>query len=88
LEGEEQAALRALVRRHLRHVVAVEKDPSFGDLVGRVPHDRVGERALAGAVRPHHRVHLVQADLEVDALDDRCAVLQSDVHVLKLQQSH
>ena len=70
LEREEQAALRALVRRHLGHVLAVEEDPALGDLVGRVAHDRVGERALPGAVRPHDGVHLVQADLEVDPLDD------------------
>ena len=88
LEGEEQAALRALVRRQLRHVLAVEEDPALGDLVGRVAHDRVGERALPGAVRPHDGVHLVQVDLEVDALDDLGAVLQRDVEVLELQQSH
>ena len=88
LEREEEAALRALVRRQLRHVLAVEEDPALGDLVGRVAHDRVRERALPGAVRPHDRVHLVHVDLEVDALDDLGAVLERDVEVLELQQSH
>ena len=88
LEGEEEAALRALVRPQLRHVLAVEEDLALGDLVGRVAHDRVGERRLAGAVRPHDRVHLVRVDLEVDALDDLGAVLERDVEVLELQQCH
>jgi hypothetical protein len=88
LEGEEEAALRALVGAELRHVVAVEEEAPFGDLVGGVTHQRVGEGRLAGAVRPHYRVHLVQVHLEVDALDDLGAVLERDVQVLKLEQCH
>ena len=37
----------------LGDVLAVEQDLPLGDLVGRVTHDRVGERRLAGAVRAH-----------------------------------
>ena len=88
LEGEEEAALRALVGAHLRHVLAVEEQAPLGDLVGRVAHERVGEGRLAGAVRPHDRVHLVRVHLEVDALDDLGAVLERDVQVLQLQQCH
>ena len=88
LEGEEEAPLRALVGAHLGDVLAVEEDLPLGDLVGRVAHQRVGERGLAGAVRPHHRVHLVRVDGQVDALDDLGSVLgQCDVQVLELKLS-
>ena len=88
LEREEEAALRALVRLELGHVLAVEEDLALGDLVGRVAHQRVRERRLAGAVRAHDRVDLVRVDREVDALDDLGAVLERDVQVLQFEQSH
>ena len=37
-----------------------------GDLVAGPAHEHVGQRALARAVRAHHRVHLAAAHLEVD----------------------
>ena len=86
LEREEEPALRALVGAGLGDVLAVEEDLPLGHLVGRVAGDRVGERRLAGAVRPHDRVHLVRVDREVDALDDLRPVLQRNVEVLQLQQ--
>ena len=86
LEGEEEALLRALVGAGLDDVLAVEQDLALGDLVGRVAHQRVGERRLAGAVRAHDRVLLVQVDGEVDTLDDLGAVLERDVQVLDLQK--
>src|SRR3972149_1744533 len=58
LHGEEEAAAGALVRPQRRHVLALEIDVAGGDLVARVAHEGVGERALAGAVRPHDGVHL------------------------------
>ena len=88
LEGKEEAALRAFVGAELRHVLAVEEEAAFGDLVGGVAHERVREGRLAGPVRAHDRVHLVQVDLEVDALDDLGAVLERDVQVLQFQQCH
>ena len=67
LEREEEAALRALVRPHLEDRLAVQEDVALGDLVGRMAHERVGERGLAGPVRAHDRVHLVRVDREVEA---------------------
>ena len=84
LEGQEEPALRALVRPHLQHALAVEEDLALGDLVGRMAHQRVCERGFAGAVRAHDRVHLVQVHGEVDALDDLGSVLECDVQVLQL----
>ena len=88
LEGQEEPALRALVGPQLDEVLAVEQDLALGDLVGRVPHQRVGERRLARAVRAHDRVLLVQVDRQVDALDDLGAVFERDVEVLDLEQCH
>ena len=88
LEREEQALLRALVGTELRDVDAVEQDLALGDLVGRMAHQRVGEGRLARPVRAHDRVLLVRVHRQVDALDDRGAVLERNVQVLDLQQCH
>ncbi len=85
LKREKEAALGPLVGFHLDDVLAVEEDLALGDLVGRMAHERVGERRLAGAVRPHDRVHLVRVDGQVDAADDLRAVLERDVQVLDLE---
>ena len=88
LERQEEAALRALVRLELHHVLAVEQDLAFRDPVGRMPHQGVRERRLAGPVGPHDGVLLVHVHSEVDTLDDLGAVLERDVQVLDLQQCH
>ena len=85
LEREEEPALSALVGSHLDQVLAVEQDLALGDLVGRMPHQRVGERRLARPVRAHDRVHLVQVHCEIDALDDLGAVLERNVQILDLE---
>ena len=87
-EGVQQLVgpdMGALVGAGLGDVHAVEEDLALRDLVGRVARDRVGEGRLAGAVRAHDRMHLAGRDLEVDALDDRGAVLERDVQILQLQ---
>jgi hypothetical protein len=49
-------------------------------------HERVRERALAGAVGPHDRVDLVRVDRQVDAADD-LLIVDGDVQVFDLEQS-
>jgi hypothetical protein len=89
LEREEEASLRALIGLELEEALAVEEDLALGDLVRRVPHQRVGERGLARSVRTHHRVHLGNVDREIDALDDLLAgLLVRDVQILDLEHSH
>ena len=88
LEGEEEPELRALVGAQLAEVLPVEERLAAGDLVGRVAHQRVGERRLARAVRAHQRVNLARADREIDSLDDLGAVLQRDVQILQFEQCH
>ena len=62
--------LRAFLRRHGEKILAVVADGAARDLVRRIPRQHLRERALAGAVRPHDRVHLAGADLEVDSAED------------------
>ena len=73
LERQEEALARPLVRRPLEDVLALVADAALGDLVARVAGDDVGQRALAGAVRPHQRVDLALVDGQVDALEDLLA---------------
>ena len=35
-----------------------------------MPQERVGQRALAGAVRAHQRMHLARVDCQIDAVQD------------------
>ena len=86
LEREKEALLGPLVGFHLDEVLAVEEDLALGDLVGRMAHERVGERALAGAVRSHDCVHLARVDRQVDTADDFRPVLQRNVEVLDLEE--
>ena len=88
LEREEEAALGALVGAELGHVLPVEDDLALRHLVGRVAHERVGERRLPRPVRAHDRVLLPEIDFEVDTLDDLGAVLERDVQILDLELSH
>jgi hypothetical protein len=88
LEGEEEAALCALVRPQLGEVLAVEEDLALGHLVRWMAHEGVRERRLPGAVGPHDRVLLPEIDLEVDPLDDLGAVLERDVQIPDLELCH
>ena len=74
LEGQEHALGGALVRLHLEHVLAVEQDLAFGDLVVGLAGEHIGERRLARAVRAHDGVHLALVHGEVEAVEDLLAV--------------
>jgi hypothetical protein len=54
----------------VRDVLALEQDGAGRHRVGRVPHERVGQRRLAGAVRAHEGVDLAGLDGQVDAPQD------------------
>ena len=70
LEGEEHPEAGPLVGAQLQDVAALPRDLAAGHDIGRVAHQRVGERRLARAVRAHDRVDLALADVEVDPLED------------------
>src|SRR6185295_8742734 len=80
LEREEEARACTLVDGHLEDVAAAVRHFTTRDLVARMAHDRERERALAGAVRAHDRVHFPTAHDEVDPLEDLFA-LYVDVKV-------
>ena len=77
--------MQAPVGLHLGQVLAVEQELALGDLIGRVAHERIGERRLARAVRAHDRMGLVRAHGEIDTLDDLGAVLQRDMQILQFE---
>jgi len=84
LSASGKSTIAHLVGPELDNVLPVEENLSLGDLVRRVAHQRVRERALPGAVRPHDGVHLVRVDGQVDAPDDFGTVLEGDVEVSDL----
>src|SRR5690606_25621145 len=65
-----QAHVDALIRFKLKAVDAVEDNLPGGDVVIGVAHEHVGQRALAGAVRPHARVDLALTDGQVDTREN------------------
>ena len=69
-QRQETATWDPLVDGHREDVLAVERHGAGGDGVLGVAGDRVGQRRLAGAVRPHDRVGLAGANREVDAAED------------------
>ena len=70
LKREEQAGARALVRLHVEDVHAVHQDFAGGDSVVGMPAEHLGQRALAGAVRPHDGVDFAALDLKAQAADN------------------
>ena len=70
LEREEHAFAGPLLGVHVEQVLALVEDLALGDLVGVAAGQDAGERALAGAVRPHDGVDLAGVDRQVDALED------------------
>jgi hypothetical protein len=74
LEGEKHTGLRAFLGLHLQQVPAVVKHGAFGDLERRMSGEHLRQRALAGAVRPHHRMHFTGVDREIYAAEDGFAI--------------
>src|ERR1700730_4747322 len=74
LECEKQPLARPLVGRHGEQGAAERGDRAFADLVPVAAREPRSKRALAGAVRPHDRVHLAGADREIDTAQDLAAV--------------
>ena len=87
LHHEVEAGGGALPRRQRQHVGAVERDRPGGDRVAGLAHHDRRERALAGAVRAHHRVHLARRHGEVDALQD-LACRRPAREALDLERAH
>ena len=84
LEGEEQARHRALVRLQVEDRCAVQQHLTLGDLVIVLAGENVGERRLAGAVRPHDGVHFAGLHRQGETLQD-LAVANPCVKVLDLE---
>ena len=70
LEGHEKAFSRPFVRFELENIFAVHRHRASGHDVIRMAGQHLGERAFAGAVRPHDGVHLSLWNGETQAADD------------------
>ena len=70
LEGQEDAGGGAGIGLHLQHVLAVEQDLAVEDLIVLLAGDDIGQRRLAGAVRPHDGGDFAGGDGEVQAVED------------------
>src|SRR4029077_4569054 len=81
LEGEKQPLARPLLCRHREEVAAEIGHSALGDLIAVTAGEHRGERALAGTVRPHDRVHLVAIHGKVDAAQDLAAIGEPDMQV-------
>ena len=69
LERLEQPGLRPFVNGETHHLDTSDKRRT-GRLVVVVAHEDVGERGLAGPVRPHQGVYFTKRNDEVDPLED------------------
>ena len=87
LEAEEQAEGGAFLDRQRGDVRAAQQDPAFGDPVGRVAEQGVGEGRLAGAVGAHQGVQPARLDVEAHSSQD-LAVVDGDVEVDDPQGGH
>ena len=85
LEAEEHAAGGAAVGAELGDVLALEPDAPARDLVAGVGEEGLGQRGLAGAVRPHERVDFALADGQGHAAED-LGVGDPDVEILEFEK--
>ena len=84
LEGQEHALARPLLRRHRGQIAPPIEDASARDRVAVAACQRIGKRALAGAVRAHHGMHLAFRDLKVEPVQN-FLVIDLDVQVFDFQ---
>ena len=84
LERQEHALGGALVRRHLQQVLALEQDFAAGHLIAGLAGDDMGQRRLAGAVRPHDRVHLALVHGERQPVEN-FTLLDTDLQIFDFE---
>ena len=85
LERQENARLATSLRRPIGDVLALVEDLALGHLVARRTEQRLRQRRLAAAVRPHQGVQFASRDHQVDAAEDFGA-LDRNVQVADLEQ--
>ena len=85
LEREEQPGTRPLIRIHLQQVSAIEQHLTGGHVVALPAGQNVRQRAFAGSVRPHDRMHLAGLYRETYPVQDFLAV-HGRVQILNFDQ--
>src|ERR1700737_396473 len=69
-------------------IAAEIADDAFGHLVAVTTGEHRGERALAGPVRPHDRMHLAAVYREINAAQDLAAVREPRMQITDLEHWH
>src|SRR5271169_591228 len=85
LEGEKQPLARPLFGRHRKEIAAEIGDRALAHLVTVAAGEHRGERALAGAVRPHDRVHLSAVHGKIDTPQDLAAISEPRMQIADLE---
>src|SRR5437870_505357 len=84
LKRQEQAGPGPILGRHGQEILAEIRHLAAGDGVGRMPGERLGQRALARAVRSHDGLGLAGAHLKIQMSKDGLA-LDTDGQVADAQ---
>jgi hypothetical protein len=87
LERQENAARGPLVRGEREKIGALELHFAGRYLVARLSGQYMGERRLAGAIRPHDGMHLAAFDDEIDTFE-YFAVVDLDGEIFDFEQRH
>src|SRR5580658_139565 len=85
LEGEEDALTRPLVGAERQEVAALIGDAALRHVVAVAAGENARQRALAGAVGPHDRMHLAGGDAQIDAAEDLAPIGDAGVQIGYLQ---
>ncbi len=83
LESHENAFLRPLIGVQIQEIRPFIQDLTVSDVIGFVSRKDLGQRALAGPVRPHDGVDFTGLDGQVDPLEN-FGVLNTRVQILDL----
>ena len=70
LHDQENTFAGTVFGRHRQKVAAAEFDRAGSNLISGFAAQKIGQRRLAGAVRPHNRVDFALVDRQVEAFDD------------------
>ena len=74
----------SLVWRQFKNILAFKPYLSFGNCIGRMPHQGIGQGRFAGAVRPHQSVYFTLLHAEIDAFKD-LAIFDADMQIANFQ---
>ncbi len=82
-----QAFTGRFFRLHLQQVFAVKGDRPGSDFIAFTAGQHLGQRAFAGAVRPHDGMHLPGVHRQVNSLQNLVAI-HAGMQIFDFEQTH